>query len=74
MIGNIKAEEVAVAASTDGKTFYNFQVEYEGTLKSNTEPHITLELGTHENGSDFKSDEEALDFWDKVVGSLAPLP
>ena len=74
MIGNIKAEEVAVKALTDGKTFYNFQVEYQGTLKSNTEPHIALELGTHEKGSGFKSDDEALAFWDKVVDSLKPLP
>lgn len=74
MIGSIKAEEVAVTAVIDGKRFYTFQIEYEGTLESNTKPFIDFKLGTHEIGSDFKSDEEALEFWDKVVDSLKPLP
>lgn len=74
MIGDIPVEEVAIKAKVDGKLFYTFQVEYKGTLKSNTRPAIELELGTHEVGSDFKSDEEALMFWDRVVESLKPLP
>ncbi|MCH5522347.1 T6SS immunity protein Tli4 family protein [Pseudomonas syringae] len=74
MIGNLKVEEVAVTAIVNGKRFYTFQIEHKGTLESNTRPFIDLELGTHETGSDFKSDEEALAFWDKVVDSLKPLP
>jgi hypothetical protein len=74
LIGTLKAEEVAVTAVVNGKRFYTFQVEYKGTLESNTKPFIDLELGTHENGSDFKSDEEALAFWDRIVDSLKPLP
>lgn len=74
MIGTVKAEEVAVTAVVNGKRFYTFQVEYKGTVESNTKPFIDLELGTHETGSDFKSDEEALAFWDRVVDSLKPLP
>ncbi|WP_309137581.1 T6SS immunity protein Tli4 family protein [Pseudomonas syringae] len=74
MIGDFKAEEVAVTTLIDGKRFYTFQIEYEGKLKSNTRPFIDLRLGTHEVGSDFKSDEEALAFWDRVVDSLRPLP
>lgn len=74
MIGDFKAEEVAVTTLIDGKRFYTFQVEYEGQIKSNIRPFIDLRLGTHEVGSDFKSDEEALAFWDKVVDSLKPLP
>ncbi|ATV15636.1 hypothetical protein A264_03008 [Pseudomonas syringae pv. actinidiae ICMP 19071] len=74
MIGELKAEEVAVTTLIDGKRFYTFQIEYEGQLKSNTRPFIDLRLGTHEVGSDFKSDEEALAFWDRVVDSLRPLP
>lgn len=74
MIGSIKAEEVAVTAVINGKRFYTFQIEYEGTLESNTKPFIDFKLGTHEIGSDFKSDEEALTFWDRVVDSLRPLP
>ncbi|RMR03874.1 hypothetical protein ALP94_01257 [Pseudomonas savastanoi pv. glycinea] len=73
-VGDIEAEEVAVATSIDGKRFYTFQLEYEGQLKSNTRPFIDLRLGTHEVGSDFKTDEEALAFWDKLVGSLKALP
>ncbi|MCJ2369824.1 T6SS immunity protein Tli4 family protein [Pseudomonas sp. RGM 3321] len=74
MIGNLKVEEVAVTAIVNGKRFYTFQIEHKGTLESNTRPFIDLELGTRETGSDFKSDEEALAFWDKVVDSLKPLP
>lgn len=74
MIGSIKAEEVAVTAVINGKRFYTFQIEYEGTLESNTKPFIDFKLGTHEIGSDFQSDEEALAFWDRVVDSLRPLP
>ncbi|MEX5538596.1 T6SS immunity protein Tli4 family protein [Pseudomonas syringae] len=74
MIGDFKAEEVAVTTLIDGKRFYTFQIEYEGQIKSNIRPFIDLRLGTHEVGSDFKSDEEALAFWDKVVDSLKPLP
>ncbi|WP_440063348.1 T6SS immunity protein Tli4 family protein [Pseudomonas syringae] len=74
MVGNLKVEEVAVTAIVNGKRFYTFQIEHKGTLESNTRPFIDLELGTHETGSDFKSDEEALAFWDKVVDSLKPLP
>ncbi|WP_231508839.1 T6SS immunity protein Tli4 family protein [Pseudomonas viridiflava] len=74
MIGDIKAEEIAVRALAEGKRFYDFQVEYKGTLKSNVSPYIALALGTHEEGSDFKTDEEALAFWDRVVDSLKPLP
>ncbi|UXZ97886.1 hypothetical protein K3169_08395 [Pseudomonas phytophila] len=73
-VGDIEAEEVAVVTSIDGKRFYTFQLEYEGQLKSNTRPFIDLRLGTHEVGSDFKTDEEALAFWDKLVGSLKALP
>lgn len=73
-VGDIEAEEVAVATSIDGKRFYTFQLEYQGQLKSNTRPFIDLRLGTHEVGSDFKTDEEALAFWDKLVGSLKALP
>jgi hypothetical protein len=72
MIDDFKAEEVAVTTLIDGKRFYTFQIEYEGKLKSNTRPFIDLRLGTHEVGSDFKSDEEALAFWDRVVDSLRP--
>ncbi len=62
MVGNLKVEEVAVTAIVNGKRFYTFQIEHKGTLESNTRPFIDLELGTHETGSDFKSDEEALAF------------
>lgn len=73
LVGGFKAEEIAVKTLVDGKRFYTFQIEYEGELKSNTHPFIDLRLGTHEVGSDFKSDEDALEFWDKVVDSLKPL-
>ncbi|MFF5864590.1 T6SS immunity protein Tli4 family protein [Pseudomonas sp. NPDC012596] len=66
----INGEEIALSANADGKKFYAFQFEHEGTIGSNTRPYIALELGTHEKGSDFASDEEALAFWDDVLNSL----
>lgn len=72
--GGIEGEEVAVSAVIDGKTFYAFQFEYDGTLESNTRPYIAIELGTHENGSNFKLNEEALAFWDELLQSFKPLP
>lgn len=74
VVNNIHVEEIAVSARVEGKQFYAFQLEYRGTVESNTRPYIALELGTHEVGSDFKSDEEALKFWDQIVDSLKPLP
>ena len=72
--GGIEGEEVAVCTIIDGKPFYAFQFEYDGTLESNTRPYIAIELGTHENGSNFKSNEEALAFWDELLQGFKPLP
>ncbi|MDD2154593.1 T6SS immunity protein Tli4 family protein [Pseudomonas putida] len=72
-IGNIEGEEVALSTRAEGKTYYAFQFEYEGTIDSTTQPYIALELGTHEVGSDFKSDDEALAFWDKMLTGLTLL-
>lgn len=74
MIGGLPAQEIAITTEADGKHFYNFQLEYQGTVKSNASPYFALELGTHEVGSDFQSDEEALAFWDRVVDSFKPAP
>ncbi|MFK0312656.1 T6SS immunity protein Tli4 family protein [Pseudomonas sp. NPDC090233] len=72
-VKNINGKEIALSASADGKTYYAFQFEYEGTVDSTMHPYIVLELGTHEIGSDFKSDAEALAFWDRVLTGLSPL-
>jgi hypothetical protein len=74
MAGGLEGEEIAVSATIEGKTFYAFQFEHGGTLESNTRPYIAIELGTHENGSNFKSNDEALAFWDKLLDSFKPLP
>ena len=74
MIDGLEAEEIAIVTLADGKRFYTFQIEYEGLLKSNTTPFVELRLGTHEIGSDFKSDEEALAFWDRMADSLKRMP
>ncbi|MBA1206421.1 MULTISPECIES: T6SS immunity protein Tli4 family protein [Pseudomonas] len=72
-VGGIEGEEVAVSTVIDGKTFYAFQFEYDGTLESNTRPYIAIELGTHEIGSNFNSNEEALAFWDELLRGFKPL-
>lgn len=64
---------MAVSTVIDGKTFYAFQFEYDGTLESNTRPYIAIELGTHEIGSNFNSNEEALAFWDELLRGFKPL-
>ena len=73
-LGELSGEEVAISTTLDGKQFYAFQFEYEGILESNTRPYIAIELGTHEGGSNFRTDEEALAFWDRMLASLKPLP
>lgn len=73
VIGKLPVQEVAIMTEAEGRRFYNFQLEYQGTVKSNTLPYIALELGTHEAGSNFKSDEEALAFWDQVIDSFSPI-
>lgn len=73
-VGGIDGEVVAVSTIIDGKNFYAFQFEYDGTLESNTRPYIAIELGTHESGSNFKSNEEALAFWDELLHGFKPLP
>ncbi|WP_313641956.1 T6SS immunity protein Tli4 family protein [Paenibacillus sp.] len=72
-VGHLNGEEFAISTSIDGKQFYAFQFEYEGTLESNTRPYVAIELGTHEEGSNFTSDDEALAFWDRMLANFKPL-
>lgn len=72
--GGIAGDEVAVSAVIDGKTFYAFQFEYDGTLESNSRLYIAIELGNHENGNNFKSNEVALAFRDELLQSFKPPP
>lgn len=72
-VGHLNGEEVAISTSIDGKQFYAFQFEYEGTLESNTRPYVAIELGTHEEGSNFRSEDEALAFWDRMLANFKPL-
>ncbi|WP_256675130.1 T6SS immunity protein Tli4 family protein [Pseudomonas sp. URMO17WK12:I11] len=72
-IGDLNGEEVAISTSIYGKQYYAFQFEYEGTLESNTRPYVAIELGTHEEGSNFSSDDEALAFWDRMLANFKPL-
>jgi len=72
-LAGIRGEEVAVKTKSGGKTYYAFQFEYAGTPNSNTRPYIAIELGTHEEGSNFKSDKEALAWWDRLLQGFKPL-
>ena len=72
-LAGIRGEEVAVRTTSGRKTYYAFQFEYAGTPDSNTRPYIAIELGTHEEGSEFKSDKEALAWWDKLLQGFKPL-
>ena len=72
-VAGIDGEEVAVRARMGGKRYYAFQFEYPGIPDSNTRPYIAIELGTHEEGSGFTSDEDALAWWDSLLRGFKPL-
>jgi hypothetical protein len=78
-VGPIEADEILVAGTQDGKRTYGFKWEAPGKARSLAEPNLNVSLRVGEsayisNNESFSSDEEALELWDAVVGSLRLRP
>lgn len=78
-VGPIQADEILVAGTQDGKRTYGFKWEAPGKANSLAEPNLNVSLRVGEsayltNKESFSSDEEALELWDAVVGSLRLRP
>jgi len=69
-VAGLMFEELLMKTKSEGKNVYAFRLEFPGTADSSMEPYTVLELSTVDKGPGFKSDEEALHFWDEMVSSL----
>ena len=78
-VGPIWAEEILVAGTQNGKRSYGFKWEAPGKANSLAEPQLNVELEVGEsvyttNAQSFANDEEALELWDAIVGSIRLRP
>jgi hypothetical protein len=78
-VGPIQGDEILVAGTQDGKRTYGFKWEAPGKANSLAEPNLNVSLQVGEsayltNKESFASDEEALEMWDAVVGSIRLRP
>ncbi|WP_296653830.1 T6SS immunity protein Tli4 family protein [Paraburkholderia sp.] len=78
-VGPIKADEILVAGTQDGKRTYGFKWEAPGKAYSLAEPNLNLSLRVGEsayttNRESFANDGEALELWDGVVESIRLRP
>jgi len=81
--GPVPADEYLVAGTDKGQRIYTFAWEAQGKDDSITEPNISAALGVLERSPDsngkppappFKSDKEALELWDTIIGSIRLRP
>ncbi|ROL80410.1 hypothetical protein BK636_17280 [Pseudomonas chlororaphis] len=81
--GAVPADEYLVAGTDKGQRIYTFAWEAQGKDDSITEPNISAALGVLERSPDssgklpappFKSDKEALELWDTIIGSIRLRP
>lgn len=81
-IGPIKGQELLVRANENGKRSYEFLWESQGKADSIEFPFMSLQLSTSAEtdakgeviDAPFANDEEALAFWDAILGSLRLRP
>lgn len=81
-IGPIKGQELLVRASENGKRSYEFLWESQGKADSIEFPFMSLQLSTSAEtdakgevmDAPFANDEEALAFWDAILGSVRIRP
>ncbi|NMM37635.1 MAG: hypothetical protein HHJ09_08975 [Glaciimonas sp.] len=80
-LGPVKGQELLVRASAEGKRSYEFLWESQGRDSSIEFPFISLKLTTTaetHNGkivdAPFKTDAEALQFWDEILQTLRLRP
>lgn len=78
-VGPIQADEILLASTQDGKRGYGFKWEAPGKEYSLAEPNLNASLRVGEsayatNRESFATDEEALELWDAVIGSIRLRP
>ncbi len=81
-LGAVKGQELLVRANADGKRAYEFLWESQGKSNSIEFPFLSLKLTTsaetNEKGqivdAPFKTDQEALKFWDDILQTLRLRP
>jgi len=80
-LGPVKGQELLVRANADGKRSYEFLWESQGRARSIEFPFMSLKLTTTaetNNGqiieAPFKTDEEALKFWDAILQTIKLRP
>jgi len=78
-VGPIEADEILLAGTEKGKRLYGFKWEAPGKAHSLAEPNLNVSLDVREsayltNNESFSTDEEALELWDAVVGSIRLRP
>ncbi|ROL80409.1 hypothetical protein BK636_17275 [Pseudomonas chlororaphis] len=81
--GPVPADEYLLASTDKGQRIYTFAWEAQGKDGSITEPNISAALGVLQRSPDsngklpappFKSDKDALAFWDTIIGSVRLRP
>ncbi len=81
--GAVPADEYLLASTDKGQRIYTFAWEAQGKDDSIIEPNISAALGVLQRSPDsngrlpappFKSDKEALAFWDTIIGSVRLRP
>lgn len=72
-VDGLAGEELLVRSDTDDGPEYRFLWEFQGQPESLQRPFLSLQLGT-QTATAFSSDEEALQVWDQLLGSLRTRP
>ncbi|WP_269791372.1 T6SS immunity protein Tli4 family protein [Stenotrophomonas sp. Iso1] len=76
-VGPIAGQEILAHAESDGSRMYAFLWESQGRAESLQFPFLSLQLLTEETeagATAFRDDAQALDVWDRVLGSLRLRP
>jgi hypothetical protein len=81
-LGPLQAEEILIRTTEDGKRAYAFSWKSEGKADSIEFPAIAIKLTTSDKtdtsgaavDAPFKTDKEALEFWDDLLGTLRLRP
>ena len=82
VINGIEGQELLLAVRAEGKRGHSFRWESPGKAQSMASPHVAIEMSTmnvpdddgHVADSFFKSDDEAILFWDAIVSTFKVRP
>lgn len=81
-VNGIDGQELLLAVRAEGKRGYSFRWESPGKAQSMASPHVAIEMSTmnvpdehgHVADSFFKSDDEAMAFWDAILSTFKVRP